>query len=223
LIFENTIYIIGTKNNNTTTTNNKQQKMTTSIKDTVRREGARLKVKQWEECHTTSRVRVVKANLLVAKTMEYLDDDDDEDKFITWEQKEGEEGQEIQKGVQEQHYITTMDVLMLISRIVIPFEKIKVRYLKTMIDYSKGVDIKNMKNKSVWFDHLKDLYFNNLIKGGGKGSFLNILELAKIYDTLTEDGRGVLWQQPQDYMDHLKGQLDGIEGMYEMFNKILDE
>ena len=151
----------------------------------------------WEWTSTlikNSKISIVKANLLISNIMSYLDMTEDERAEYSGDQNAAE-GFE----VTEQQYIQTMNTLMNITRVVIPLEKIKIKYYTEMLNLCTDKiivpDVRLIEDKKDAFNTCIDLYTKNLIDRVNIGTTIFAIgTITGIYDKAIPAKKGVVFE-----------------------------
>lgn len=169
-----------------------------------------------------SKIAIVKSNLLISNIMSYLDMTEDERAEYT-----GDENTDQGFEVTEQQYIQTMNTLMSITRVVIPLEKIKIKYYTEMLNLCIGdiilPDVRLIEDKRDAFKRCIDLYTKNLIETVTEGTTIfEIGTITSIYDAAIPAKKGIVFELTQEQDDSMKRDIPKIENMFKKVNAVLD-
>lgn len=169
-----------------------------------------------------SKIAIVKSNLLISNIMSYLDMTEVERAEYT-----GDENADQGFEVTEQQYIQTMNTLMNITRVVIPLEKIKIKFYTEMLNLLTGKislpDVRLIEDKRDAFQTCVDLYTKNLIDRVTNGTTIfEIGTITSIYDRAIPAKKGVVFEMTQEQDDRMKTDMPQIEDMFKKVNAVLD-
>ena len=169
-----------------------------------------------------SKIAIVKSNLLISNIMSYLDMTEVERAEYT-----GDENADQGFEVTEQQYIQTMNTLMNITRVVIPLEKIKIKFYTEMLNLLTGKislpDVRLIEDKRDAFQTCVDLYTKNLIDRVNIGTTIfEIGTITSIYDRAIPAKKGVVFEMTQEQDDRMKTDMPQIEDMFKKVNAVLD-
>ena len=169
-----------------------------------------------------SKIAIVKSNLLISNIMSYLDMTEVERAEYT-----GDENADQGFEVTEQQYIQTMNTLMNITRVVIPLEKIKIKFYTEMLNLLTGKislpDVRLIEDKRDAFQTCVDLYTKNLIDRVTNGTTIfEIGTITSIYDRAVHAKKGVVFEMTQEQDDRMKTDMPQIEDMFKKVNAVLD-